>query len=133
MKNRILKKSIRTLSVFITLVVLSGCAATANYGSNSDENKTQTQTFKATFDSVYRSAIQVAAEQNWSIKNSDKDAGYFMAETPGSLKVWSDEVNVTISEKQDQVVVTVKSKLGQKPNREIVTKYLTALKKRLKD
>jgi uncharacterized FlaG/YvyC family protein len=133
MKNRILKKSIRTLSVFITLVVLSGCALTANYGSNSDENKTQTQTFKATFDSVYRSAIQVAAEQNWSIKNSDKDAGYFMAETPGSLKVWSDEVNVTISEKQDQVVVTVKSKLGQKPNREIVTKYLTALKKRLKD
>lgn len=126
-----MKFSFRNLATLVALTILSGCAATANYGSDSEANKTQIRTFESTFDSVYRAAIQVAAEQNWSIKNSDKDAGYFMAETPGSMKVWSDEVNVTISEEDGGIKVTVKSNLGQKPNREVVSKYLTALEKRL--
>ncbi|MEQ9309517.1 MAG: hypothetical protein RLN90_08690 [Balneolaceae bacterium] len=75
----------------------------------------------------------MAAEQNWNIKNSDKDAGYFMAETPGSMRVWSDEVNITILEKEDHIKVTVKSNLGQNPNREVVLKYLTALEIRLSE
>jgi hypothetical protein len=127
-----MKYSIRNLSLLIVLSIFTGCAATANYGSDADANKTQSRTFESTFDSVYRAAVQVAAEQNWSIKNSDKDAGYFLAETPGSMKVWSDEVNVTISEEADQITVTVKSNLGQKPNRELVSKYLTELENRLR-
>lgn len=128
-----MKYCFRNLAFLIILIALSGCATTANYGSDAEANKTQTRTFKSTFDSVYRSAVQVAAEQNWSIKSSDKDAGYFMAETPGSMRVWSDEVNVTISEEDGHIKVTVKSNLGQKPNRDVVLKYLTALEIRLSD
>jgi len=128
-----MKFSYRNVAFLMFLAILSGCATTANYGSDAEANKTQTRTFESTFDSVYRAAVQVAAEQNWSIKNSDKDAGYFLAETPGSMKVWSDEVNVTISEEEDHIKLTVKSNLGQKPNREVVSKFLTALEQRLSE
>ena len=126
-----MKYSIRNLAFLIALTILSSCALTANYGPDAKENKTQIRTFESTFDSVYRAAVQVAAEQNWSIKNSEKSAGYFMAETPRSMKAWSDEVNVTISEEKGLIKVTVKSNLGQKPNREVVSKYLTALEQRI--
>lgn len=128
-----MKFSYLNVAFLMFLTILSGCATTANYGSDAEANKTQTRTFESTFDLVYRAAVQVAAEQNWSIKNSDKDAGYFLAETPGSMKVWSDEVNVTISEDEDHIKLTVKSNLGQKPNREVVSKFLTALEQRLSE
>lgn len=128
-----MKYSFHNLALLVALVIISGCATTANYGSDSEANKTQIRTFESTYDSVYRAAIQVAGEQNWSIKNSDNDAGYFMAETPGSMRVWSDEVNITISQEEGHIKVTVTSNLGQKPNREIVSKYLIALEERLSE
>lgn len=126
-----MKYSVRNLSFLVALIILSSCAATASYGSDSEANKTKTRTFESTFDTVYRAAIEVAAEQNWSIKNSNNDAGYFLAKTPGSVKVLSDEVTVTLSKDDDNVIVIVKSKLGQKPNLEVVSKYLTELENRL--
>ncbi len=121
----------QNLVFLLVFTLLSGCATTANYGADAEANKTQTRTFDSTYDSVYLAEVQVAAEQNWSIKNSDKDVGYFMAETPGGMRVWSDKVNVTILEVQGQIKVTVKSNLGQKPNRDLVQKYLIALETRL--
>lgn len=126
-----MKYSIRNLSFLIVLTILSSCASTASYGSDLESSKTQTRTFKSTFDTVYRTAIEVAEEQNWTIKNSNNDAGYFLAETPGSIQVSSDEVNVTLSKDGGNVIITVESKLGQKPNREVVSKYLTEVEKRL--
>ena len=129
-----MKYYFKNLAYLAVLISLSSCAASSNFGADAEANKTQTLTFESSsFDSVYRAAVQVAAEQNWSIKNSDKDAGYFMAETPGSMRVWSDKVNVTMSEEDGQIIVTVKSNLGQKPNRDIVSKYLEALEIRLSD
>ncbi|XWN36278.1 MAG: hypothetical protein ROO71_09980 [Balneola sp.] len=129
-----MKHYFKNLAYLLVLLTISGCAASSNFGDDAEANKTQTRTFESSsFDSVYRAAVQVAASQNWSIKNSDKDAGYFSAETPGSMRAWSDEVNVTISEENDQIIVTVKSNLGQKPNRDIVSKYLIALETRLSE
>lgn len=129
-----MKYYFKNLAYLVVLISLSSCATTSNFGADAEASKTQTRTFESSsFDSVYRAAVQVAAEQNWSIKNSDKDAGYFMAETPGSMRVWSDKVNVTMSEEDGQIIVTVKSNLGQKPNRDIVSKYLSALEIRLSE
>lgn len=101
------------------------------YGSESEQYKTQTRTFESTFDSVYRAAIEVAADQNWSIKSSNNEAGYFLAAPPRNMKVSSDEIIVTLSKDGGNVVVTVKNKLDQMPNREVVSKFLKELENRL--
>ena len=126
-----MKYSIRYLSFLVALINLSSCASTEGYGSGTKAIKTQTRTFESTFDSVYRTAIEVAADQNWNIKNSNNDAGYFLAEIPGSMNVSSDEVNVTLSKDDGNVIITVKSKLGQESNREVISKYLAELENRL--
>lgn len=126
-----MKYSVRNLSFLVAFIILSSCASTASYGSDSETNKTQTRTFESTFDTVYRTAMELAEEQNWNIKNSNNNTGYFLAETPGSIEVSSDEVTVTLSKDDGNVIVKVKSKLGQKPNREVVSKYLTELENRL--
>lgn len=126
-----MKYSICNLSFLIALTILSSCASTDSYGSEAEANKTQIRSFDSTFDTVYRAAIEVASKQNWNIKNSNNDAGHFLAETPGSMKVSSDEVKVILSKDNGNVIIKVKSKSGQKLNREVVSKYLTELENRL--
>lgn len=126
-----MKYSIRNLSFLVALIIFSSCASSQSYGSGSEAKKTHTRTFESTFDTVYRTAIEVAEEQNWNIKNSNNDAGYFLAEIPGSINVSRDEVSVTLSKDDGKVIVKVTSNLGKNSNREVISKYLSELEYRL--
>lgn len=123
---------LRFISLFIMCLMLTSCAASDNYGADAEANKTQTLEIDTTLEQAYRTAIQVAAEQSWNIQNSDSDAGFFRAETPGSMRAWQDEVNVTIAERGGVVRITVKSNLGQAPNRRIVADFLNSVEGKLR-
>jgi len=118
----------------LSVLILSGCAASANLGSNAEENKTQTILLDTTdYDAAFRQAVQVAASENWSVKTSDREAGFFRAQTPSKLSAWSDEVQVMLNQKGSTIRVMVKSNLGQESNREIVATYLSKLKRKIAD
>ena len=119
-----------TILIFLISAFI-GCAVSENFGENAEANKTQQIELTASFEVAYRTAVQVAAEKNWSIKNSDSSAGFFRAETPSSARVWSDEVNVTITDEGDNIKITVRSNLGQEPNRRVVSEFLTEVKNRI--
>ena len=129
MRNR---KAIIILPLLFALIN-SGCAVSDNFGENSEANKTQVLEISTSFEVAYRTAIQVAAAKNWSVKNSDINAGFFRAETPSSLRVWSDEVSVTLVEDGEKIIITVRSNLGQEPNRKIVSDFLSEINQRIEN
>lgn len=124
----------KKLSILTFLIsAFIGCAVSENFGENADSNKTQQIEVTVSFEEAYRSAIQVASEKNWSIKNSDSEAGFFRAETPSSARAWSDEVNITIIEEGEITKIIVRSNLGQEPNRKIVSDFLNDLQNRIEN
>jgi hypothetical protein len=129
----IIKSNWFLFTALVLAFIISSCAVSENFGENAEVNKTQQIEINTSFENAYRTAIQVAAERNWSVKNSDSSAGFFRAETPGSARVWSDEVNVTIIEEEGKTKITVRSNLGQEPNRKIVSDFLTDLKSRIEN
>ena len=129
----IIKSNWFLFTALILTFIISSCAVSENFGENAEANKTQQIEINTSFENAYRTAIQVAAERNWSVKNSDSAAGFFRAETPGSARVWSDEVNVTIIEEGGKTIITVRSNLGQEPNRKVISDFLTDLKSRIEN
>lgn len=121
------------LLILVFALINSSCAVSDNFGDNAEANKTQVLEVNSSFEVAYRTAIQVAAAKNWSVKNSDIDAGFFRAETPGSMRVWSDEVSVTITEDGEKAIITVRSNLGQEPNRKIISEFLSETKQRIEN
>ena len=121
-----MKTKLLFLITFFLLLV--SCATyRANTGPGADERKTQSRTFIGSYDQVYKTVVQTAANQNWEITHTDKDAGLVQAKTPASLQAWEDEVGITINEIDGGVRVQVKSGLANAPNVEIVRKYLDAI------
>ena len=126
MKNLLLLISISFLLIF------SGCAVSENFGADAEENKRQSITVEESFENAFRTSIQVASNQKWSIENSDSSAGFFRATTPSGMSAWEDEVSVTFSENEDDTTtITTDSSLGQEPNRKIIKEFLDEVVNRL--
>ena len=123
----------RLLLLIPVLIFLMNCAISENFGEKADSSKTQVRIFNSTYEDVYKLAIQTAGERNWTIKHSDFKAGFFSAHYPQTLKNWDDQVNVSIHDNlNDSITITVKSNLGQSPNRKIVADFLNALEDKIK-
>ena len=114
-----------TFAVLFTL--LFGCT-TANIGSKAGENQTQSITVAAGYDVVFRAAAQTASLMKWEISQSDANTGVISAKYEGSLRRWGDEVSILINAVDNGTRITVRSKLGQKPNRDYVKEYLDNLR-----
>lgn len=115
----------RLMKTCFLIILMSGCAATsANFGPEAEANKTQERTFEASYDEVYRTLIQTASLEEWEIKISDKDAGLIQGTTKQIMTRWSDDVSITLNSEEGSVVVVVRSKLGQKPNRTYIAGFL---------
>lgn len=119
----------RKIVLLFLCVFASGCSTyKANTGSGAEERKTQQITIDAPYDEVYTIAIRMAAKNEWKVIHSDKDGGIIQVETPGSMKVWDDDVSITILNKGEETVVSVRSGLANSPNVSNVTKYLNDIK-----
>jgi len=84
----------------------------------------QSNTVEESFDNAFRTSIQVASNQKWSIENSDSTAGFFRATTPSGMSAWEDEVSVTFSENEDgTTTITTDSSLGQEPTGRLLKNF----------
>lgn len=110
-------------TILIAILVLTGCT-TANVGKQAEVNQTQHVTMLRAIDDAYTDAIQVASSMRWNITHSEKAAYLVQATTPGTPLRWQDEVSVTLAAVGDSTKITVRSKLGQEPNRKHVAEYL---------
>lgn len=124
-------KNLKLSALFSLFFFLTACAVSDNFSADAEENKTQILRVQADIMEVYRAAIQEAGVQRWTVISSDSEALFFTAEYSQTLRVWGDTVNVSLSESDGYVIIRVNSNLGQRPNREVVSKYLEALKNRL--
>jgi hypothetical protein len=57
----------RLISILAIAIALSGCATSANFGSDAEANKTQVRLVSGTFDVVYRAAVQTVVMPGPSI------------------------------------------------------------------
>lgn len=112
----------------IVLILLTGCT-TANVGSNAAENQTQELMLDGVaYEQAFRAAAQAAAAIQWQIASSDRDTGVISASYDGTISRWGDNVNIMVSESGTGSRVTVRSNLGQRPNRNHVAEYLDMLR-----
>lgn len=116
---------------FLFLLPLAAACSTANIGPGAAERQTQTAVYEAEYDDVYRAAVQQAGDMQWAVIYSDKDAGAIRIATPQTMGQWADTVAVSLMPTDSGTVVTIRSTLGQSPNRENVKRYLAELGERL--
>ncbi len=107
----------------LLLLMLTSCTA-ANVGKSAADNQTQQVTLLRAIDDAYTDAIQAASAMQWDVTHSEKAAYLIQATTPGTPLRWTDNVSITMAPAGDSVKITVRSKLGQKPNRAHVAEYL---------
>lgn len=114
----------------VVSVVVAACTM-VNVGSLAPERQTQRAVLSASYDDVYRAAIQQAGEMTWQVLFADKDAGAIRIAYGQTLGHWADTVAVSMTRSDSGVVVEVRSTLGQEPNRRQVQRYLEGLRNRL--
>lgn len=107
----------------VLLLLLTSCT-TANIGKDAVSKQTQDITLLRAIDDAYTDAVQTASSMQWNITHSEKAAYLIQAETPGNALRWKDEVSVTLQARGDSVRITVRSKLGNEPNRKHIAEYL---------
>lgn len=111
-------------SLLVLLFLITGCT-TANVGADARENQTQRLASGSAPEEAYGAALRIASEYGWKVASSDSSARVFTAEAPGNMGRWDDTIGVSISENDDGSTITVRSTLGQGPNREHVAGYLS--------
>ena len=116
----------RSQFFLVWFLLATGCT-TANIGPNAAASQTQTATLHGSYEDAFRAAAQVAASMKWNITSSDTDTGVISAKYSGTPGRWGDEVSILIAQSGEAVTVTVRSSLGQRPNREHVGQYLKNL------
>ena len=107
-------------------LALSACT-TANIGPGAEANQTQAIELDAAPTDAYALAMREAAGFGWTVKNSSDSALLFTAEAPGSIGRWDDEVTVSVDAAGSGSLVTVRSGLGQGPNRRHVADFIARL------
>lgn len=120
-----MKKIILIIFLFLNLSAFSQ--------KHSPENTTQKLELKCSAESAYKVAFMTALEFSWEIKNSEASMFNFSAETPILMKRWDDYVNVFVVYNDSISTITVKSKLGHKPNVEYISLYLKTISKKFKN
>ena len=121
----------RRTATLLTLLALAGCT-TANLGAGAVENQTQTRSVAGGPESAYREALATASMMRWDVSNSDAVALVFSATTPGNGGRWADRVNVVVRPDSVGSEITVRSNLGQGPNRRYIAEYLDAVEAALR-
>ena len=124
---RIVRLTLAAVTLPLTIVACT----MANIGPEAAERQTQQAVYSASYDDVYRAAVQQAGELKWQVLYSDKDAGAIRIATPQTWGAWADTVAVSLTESDSGIVVVVRSTLGQSPNRKNVQEYLEGLAVRL--
>jgi len=108
------------------LLLISACT-TANVGAGAEGNQTQVVTLDLPPSEAYRTAAQEAVAYGWTVENSDPATGLIRATYEGALSRFGDTVTIAVAPAPGGATVTVRSTLGQGPNRRHVAGYLARL------
>jgi len=121
----------RILSLLLLTFICSVSSAQIRKNVHSPERTTQKIELSVESTKLYKTALQTAIEDGWTITNSDGTSLTFSATTPKTFKRWNDDVSIYVSEDDEISTLVVKSKLGHDPNMEFIKAYIEKVSSKL--
>jgi len=104
----------------------------AHKGTHSIENTLQKLELNCSAEKAYFIAYKKAVLLDWSFNNTDSKLFVFSATTPKTMKRWDDDVNLYIDAvNENKCIISIKSKLGHKPNKDYITLYLISIEEQI--
>ncbi len=121
----------RFLSLLVLTFIYSVSNAQIRKNVHSPERTTQKIELSVESSKLYKTALQTAIEDGWTITNSDGTSLTFSATTPKTFKRWNDDVSIYVREDGELSTLVVKSKLGHDPNMEFIKAYIEKVSSKL--
>ncbi len=117
----------KKFTILLMFLGLFGCATSYLH---TVERTTQKLEVSLSVKDAYALAYKTALENSWVITSSEIEVNGFSAKTPVLWQRWDDDVNLFVEATPTGSVITVKSKLGHKPNVQFIEGYLKSIKDR---